>query len=77
VEAGLIGLLGGSGGWLLTMRGLWLARRQSVAYADLAHLDVGMFFTTFVSAVAVSLIAGALPALRASRIAPALQLKTL
>jgi putative ABC transport system permease protein len=77
VEAGLIGLLGGIGGWLLTMLGLWLVRRQSVAYADLAHLDVGMFFTTFVSAVAVSLIAGALPALRASRIAPALQLKTL
>jgi putative ABC transport system permease protein len=77
VEAGLIGLLGGIGGWLLTMLGLWLVRRQSVAYADLAHLDVGMFFTTFVSAVVVSLIAGALPALRASRIAPALQLKTL
>jgi putative ABC transport system permease protein len=77
VEAGLIGLLGGIGGWLLTMLGLWLVRRQSVAYADLAHLDVGMFFTTFVLAVAVSLLAGALPALRASRIAPALQLKTL
>ena len=77
VEAGLIGLLGGIGGWLLTMLGLWLVRRQSVAYADLAHLDAGMFFTTFVSAVVVSLIAGALPALRASRIAPALQLKTL
>jgi putative ABC transport system permease protein len=77
VEAGLIGLLGGIGGWLLTMLGLWLVRRQSVAYADLAHLDVGMFFTTFVLAVVVSLLAGALPALRASRIAPALQLKTL
>jgi putative ABC transport system permease protein len=77
VEAGLIGLLGGIGGWLLTMLGLWLVRRQSVAYAVLAHLDVGIFFSTFVSAVAVSLIAGALPALRASRIAPALQLKTL
>jgi putative ABC transport system permease protein len=76
VEAGLIGLLGGIGGWLLTMLGLWLVRRQSVAYADLAHLDVGMFFTTFVLAVVVSLLAGALPALRASRIAPALQLKT-
>jgi len=77
VEAGLIGLLGGIGGWLLTLVGLWLVRRQSVAYADLAHLDLGMFVTTFVTAVAVSLLAGALPALRASRIAPALQLKTL
>ena len=77
VEAGMIGLLGGIGGWLLTMLGLWLIRRQPVEYADLAHLDVAMFLATFVLAVAVSLLAGALPALRASRIAPALQLKTL
>ena len=77
VEAGMIGLLGGIGGWLLTLGGLWLVRRQAVAYADLAHLDVGMFATTFAAAIAVSLLAGGLPALRASRIAPALQLKTL
>ncbi len=77
VEAGLIGLLGGIGGWLLTMAGLWLVRRQPTAYADLAHLDVSMFLTTFVLAVVVSLLAGALPALRASRVAPGLQLKTL
>jgi putative ABC transport system permease protein len=77
VEAGLIGLLGGIGGWLLTMLGLWLIRRQPVEYADLAHLDATMFLTTFVLAVVVSLLAGALPALRASRVAPALQLKTL
>ncbi|HZW52043.1 MAG TPA: ABC transporter permease [Rudaea sp.] len=77
VEAGMIGLLGGFGGWLLTLGGLWLARRQAVAYADLAHLDLGMFATTFAAAIAVSLLAGGLPALRASRIAPALQLKTL
>jgi putative ABC transport system permease protein len=77
VEAGLIGLLGGIGGWLLTLIGLWLVRRQPVAYADLAHLDLGMFVMTFVTAVMVSLLAGTLPALRASRITPALQLKTL
>lgn len=77
VEAGLIGLLGGIGGWLLTLIGLWLIRRQPAVYADLAHLDTSMFLTTFVLAIVVSLLAGALPALRASRIAPALQLKTL
>lgn len=76
-EAGLIGLLGGIGGWLLTLLGLWLVRRQQTPYADLAHMDVYMFLVTFVLAVAVSLLAGALPALRASRIAPVLQLKTL
>lgn len=77
VEAGLIGLLGGIGGWLLTLAGLWLVRRQPAAYADLVHLDAPMFLITFALAIAVSLLAGALPALRASRIAPALQLKTL
>ena len=36
-----------------------------------------MFLVTFLLAVVVSLIAGTLPALLASRIPPALQLKTL
>jgi putative ABC transport system permease protein len=76
-EAGLIGLIGGTGGWLLTLVGLWLVRRQQTPYSDLVHMDVSMFLTTFALAVVVSLLAGALPALRASRIAPALQLKTL
>jgi putative ABC transport system permease protein len=77
VEAGLIGLLGGFGGWLLTLLGLWLVRRQPVAYADLVHLDGGMFLLTFALAIAASLLAGVLPALRASRVAPGLQLKAL
>jgi putative ABC transport system permease protein len=77
VEAGLIGLLGGIGGWLLTMAGLWLVRRQPVEYADLVHLDGPMFLGTFALAIAASLLAGLLPALRASRLAPGLQLKTL
>ena len=77
VEAGLIGFIGGVGGWLLTLLGLWLVRRQQTPYSDLVHMDTSMFGITFVLAVAVSLLAGALPALRASRIAPALQLKTL
>ncbi|HLI16946.1 MAG TPA: ABC transporter permease [Rhodanobacteraceae bacterium] len=76
-EAGLIGLIGGVGGWLLALVGLWLVRRQQTPYSDLVHMDASMFFITFLLAVVVSLIAGALPALRASRIAPALQLKTL
>ncbi len=76
-EAGLIGLIGGVGGWLLTLAGLWLVRRQQLPYSDLVHMDMPMFASTFVLAVAASLIAGLLPALRASRVAPALQLKTL
>src|SRR6185437_10841200 len=76
-RAGLIGLLGGLGGLLLTLLGLWLIRRQPVEYADLVHLDASMFLVTFALAIAASLLAGVLPALRASRITPALQLKTL
>jgi putative ABC transport system permease protein len=76
-EAALIGFIGGVGGWLLSLVGLWLVRRQPTPYADLAHLDGGMFLTTFALAVAASVAAGAFPALRASRVAPALQLKTL
>mgnify|MGYP003601349402 CR=1 FL=1 len=57
--------------------GQWLVRRQQTPYSDLVHLDVAMFVVTFLLAVAVSLLAGALPAMRASRVAPALQLKTL
>ncbi|GAA0239483.1 ABC transporter permease [Rhodanobacter caeni] len=77
VEAGVIGLLGGFFGWLLTLAGLWLVRQQPVDYAHLAHLDTGMFLATFVMAVAASLLAGVLPALRASRVVPAWQLKAL
>ncbi|WP_243041837.1 ABC transporter permease [Dyella sedimenti] len=77
MEAGMVGLLGGIGGWLLTLAGLWLVRRQPAAYADMAYLDTTMFLATFALAVAVSVLAGLLPAVRASRIAPGLQLKAL
>lgn len=77
VEAGMVGLMGGIGGLLLTLLGLWVVRGQSVAFADLAHLDGPMFLLTFMLAIATSLVAGLLPAMRASRVAPGLQLKTL
>ncbi|MDF3981527.1 ABC transporter permease [Luteibacter sp. PPL201] len=77
VEAGVIGAFGGFGGWLLTLAGLWLVRQQPVAYADMAHIDVAMFAVTFLLAILSSLLAGCFPALRASRVPPALQLKTL
>jgi len=77
VEAGLIGMLGGICGWLLTLVGLWLVRQQPVDYAHLAHLDTAMFLATFVLAVGTSLLAGLIPALRASRVVPGWQLKAL
>lgn len=77
VESAVIGVLGGVGGLMLTLLGLHLVRRQSVPYADFAYLDVSMFLLTFALSVAASLLTGMLPALRASLIQPASQLKLL
>ena len=75
VEAGLVGFSGGVGGLLLSLLGLWLVRRQPADYAKLAHLDPWMLGITFALAIGASLLAGLLPAWRASHVAPALQLK--
>jgi len=75
-EAGLIGVAGGMLGLLLALAGLWAVRRSPTDYAALAHLDLGMFLTTFVLALLASLLAGLLPAWRACLVPPALQLKS-
>jgi putative ABC transport system permease protein len=76
VEAGVVGLVGGVGGLLLSMLGLWLVRQRPSAYAALAHMDLSMLLITFALAVCATLLAGLLPAWRACQIAPALQLKS-
>ena len=75
VEAGIIGLAGGVLGLCFAELGLFGIRHQPAEYASLAHLDLGMFLFTFVVALLASLIAGLLPAWRASVLAPAPQLK--
>jgi putative ABC transport system permease protein len=76
-ESAIIGVLGGVGGLLLTLLGLYLVRRQTLPYVDLAYLDTSMFLSTFALSVVVSLFAGTLPALRSTLIQPATQLKQL
>jgi putative ABC transport system permease protein len=76
IESGVVGLVGGFGGLLLAMFGLWLVRQRPSDYAVLAHLDLSMLLITFVLAVLATLLAGLLPAWRACQIAPALQLKS-
>ena len=76
IESGVVGLVGGVGGLLLALFGLWLVRQRPSAYAALAHLDPSMLFTTFVLALCATLLAGLLPAWRACQIAPAWQLKS-
>lgn len=75
MESGVVGLAGGTLGLLLASLGLWLVRRQPADYARLAHMDARMLLATFALAICASLLAGFLPAWRACRIAPALQLK--
>lgn len=76
VEAGVIGMVGGVIGLGLAWLGLWGVRQQPAQYAELAAMSLPMLLTTFALAISATLIAGALPAWRAMRIAPAIQLKT-
>jgi putative ABC transport system permease protein len=76
VEAGCLGLVGGVFGLALALLGLWLVRQQPTEYAALAQMNLPMLLTCFFIAVLSSLFAGLVPALRAMRIAPALQLKS-
>ena len=76
VEAGSVGLVGGIGGLMLALLGLWLVRMQPSDYAALAHLDLPMLLATFLLAIGATLFAGLLPAWRACLIPPALQLKS-
>lgn len=76
IESGMVGLVGGAGGLLLALLGLWVVRHRPSDYASLAHLDPAMLLTTFLLAVGASLLAGLLPAWRACQIPPALQLKS-
>jgi putative ABC transport system permease protein len=75
IEAGIVGVAGAIGGLLLAQLGLWLVRQQPADYAKLAHLDPLMLVVTFAVAIGATLLAGLLPAWRACRISPALQLK--
>jgi len=76
VEAGLIGVAGGVLGLMFALLGLWGVRQNPASYAQLAQLDAPMLATTLLLALLASLVAGLLPAWRACRVAPAIQLKS-
>jgi putative ABC transport system permease protein len=77
VEAGVVGVAGGLLGLPLAWLGLWMVRQQPVSFAASAHFDPSMLCVALVLAVLSALAAGIWPALRASRVAPALQVKSL
>jgi putative ABC transport system permease protein len=74
-ESLLIGLLGGVLGLALTWIGLASVRQLQTPYAEVAHLDATMLLVTILIALASGVLAGCLPAWRAARVAPGLQIK--
>jgi putative ABC transport system permease protein len=76
VEAGTVGLAGGLIGLGFAWLGLWAIRQQPTGFADILHLDVSMLLTTFVLAIAASVLAGLVPAWQACQVTPAMQLKS-
>ena len=75
VESALVGVAGGALGLAIAQFGLWSVRHRQDDYARLAQMDPTMLAATFALAVVASVLAGMLPAWRACRITPALQLK--
>ncbi len=76
VESAVIGGAGGVLGLALSFATLWLIRKQAPGLENLARMDWAMLATNFVLAIGASLAAGLLPTWRASRVTPALQLKS-
>ncbi|MGY3040093.1 putative ABC transport system permease protein [Rhodanobacter sp. TND4EL1] len=77
IESATIGMAGGVLGLLIAELGLWSVRRRPDDYAQMAQMDMSMLLGTLALAVLASVLAGLLPAWRACRVQPALQLKTL
>ncbi|ULU27297.1 ABC transporter permease [Dyella terrae] len=75
-EAALICLVGGVLALPLTLFGLWTLRLQASGFTDLARLDPAMFVALFALALVVGIVTGWLPAWRASRVEPGLQVKS-
>ena len=77
IEAGMVGLTGGVLGLMLTWVGVrsvsWVLPKE---IASLAHVDFVLLALTLAVAVLATMLAGLYPTFRASRVQPALQLKT-
>jgi len=76
VEAGVIGIVGGVTGLLLSVASLALIAEASAELSAVAHMDWAMLLLTVVLALAASLLAGLLPTWRACQVTPAIQLKS-
>lgn len=77
VESGLAGVLGGLLALPLTLFGLWVVRMQEQDYTEQARFSPGLFLALLALAALTGLLVGLLPAWRAARLEPALQVKSL
>ncbi|HEX7326722.1 MAG TPA: ABC transporter permease [Rhodanobacteraceae bacterium] len=75
IESALIGVAGGLLGLCVAQIGLWTIRQRSADYAHLAAMDPALLAGTVGLAIAVTVLAGLLPAWRACAVPPALHLK--
>lgn len=75
VESGLLGLMGGVVALPLTWLGMWIVRRQPVAYAPAAQFSPDVFIALLVLSVIVGMLVGILPAWRVCRLSPAAQIR--
>ena len=77
IEAGVVGVGGGLLGVLLTALGVFgVSLMFPKEIATLARLDISLLGLTIVTAVLATVLAGLYPTYRASRVQPALQLKS-
>jgi putative ABC transport system permease protein len=77
IEAGTVGLSGGLLGLLLTWVGVWgVSWVLPKEISTLAHIDASLLVLTLLVAVITTMLAGLYPTFRASRVQPALQLKS-
>jgi putative ABC transport system permease protein len=74
-EVATIGALGGVVGILLSLGGLALVKREPVAYADLASMDLQMLLVALLLPFPLTLAMAAWPAWRACNVPPSLYLK--
>ena len=76
LEAAAVCLGGGLLALPMTELGLWLLRLQDDGFTDLARLDPLMFGALFALALGVGVLVGLVPAWRAARVEPGLQVKS-
>jgi len=76
IESGLIGIIGGLGGLLMALLGLYAVNNLYSGFDELASMDWLMVSLTITLAIVATVLAGLYPTWRACQVAPAAQLKT-